>query len=56
MPCKEGEEATFIMTLRAARAADWGVLEVDTACRQQLANLAAYRASVDIDTGFSSKP
>jgi hypothetical protein len=38
----------LIMTLRAARAADWGVPEIDAACRQhwQLADLAAYRASV----------
>ncbi len=36
------------MTLRATCAADLGDpdSEVDVACRQQLANLAAYRASV----------
>jgi hypothetical protein len=37
---------TFIMTLRAARAGDWGVPEIDTACRQQLSDLDTYRASV----------
>jgi hypothetical protein len=37
---------TFIMTHRAARALEWMVPEVELACRQQLAYLTTYRASV----------
>jgi hypothetical protein len=37
---------TFVMTHRAARALEWLVPEVESACRQQLADLTAYRASV----------
>jgi hypothetical protein len=36
----------FVMTHRAARALEWAVPEVELACRQQLADLTAYRASV----------
>jgi hypothetical protein len=36
----------FIMRLRAARAATWGVPEVETACREQLAALPAYRSAI----------
>ena len=37
---------TFVMTHRAARAMEWLVPEVELACRQQLTDLTAYRASV----------
>jgi hypothetical protein len=37
---------TYIMTHRAARALEWKVPEVETACHQQLADLITYRASV----------
>ena len=38
--------ATFVMTLRAARSATWGVPEVEAGCRSQLDGLPAYRASI----------
>ncbi len=38
--------ATFVMTLRAARPATWGVPEVEAGCRSQLDGLPAYRASI----------
>ena len=37
---------TFIMTLRAARSAHWGVPEVEEACRAQLDALPSYRSAV----------
>ena len=37
---------TFVMTVRAARSSTWGVPEVETACRQQLADLPAYRTAI----------
>jgi hypothetical protein len=36
----------FVMTHRAARSLEWAVPEVELACRQQLADLTTYRASV----------
>ena len=38
--------ATFIMTIRAARAASWGVPEVAQGCRDQLDALPTYRAAI----------
>ena len=38
--------ATFVMTLRAARSAAWGVPEVEAGCRAQLAGLPAYRTAI----------
>ena len=38
--------ATFVMTLRAARSATWGVPEVMSGCRTQLEALPTYRASI----------
>ena len=38
--------ATFIMTIRAARATTWGVPEVAQGCRDQLDALPTYRASI----------
>ena len=37
---------TFIMRLRAARSAAWGVPEVEAACRAQLHALPAYRSAI----------
>ncbi len=37
---------TFVMSHRAASALEWLVPEVARACRQQLADLTTYRASV----------
>ena len=36
----------FIMTVRAARSATWGVPEVEEACAQQLSSLSSYRSDV----------
>jgi hypothetical protein len=38
--------ATFIMTIRASRAASWGVPEVEQSCRAQLEALPTYRAAI----------
>ena len=38
--------ATFIMTIRAARAASWGVPEIEAGCLTQLEALPTYRASI----------
>ena len=37
---------TFIMSLRAARSAAWGVPEVEAACRAQLNALPTYRSAI----------
>ena len=37
---------TFVMRIRAARAATWNVAEVSTACRTQADGLQAYRAAI----------
>ena len=37
---------TFIMRLRAARSATWGVPEVEASCRAQLLALPAYRSAI----------
>jgi hypothetical protein len=42
------------MTMRAPRSATWGVPEVETACRQQLADLPAYRTAIATVVGHIS--
>ena len=46
--------ATFIMTIRASRAASWGAPEVEQSCRAQLEALPTYRAALATVTAPSS--